>query len=143
MVEDYLGCRAYASVTIGAINPSPIVDLGPDTTACIGDQIVLDAGAGNSYLWSDNSTGQTLTVTTAGTYSVLVTNASGCQAFDAIAVDFISCNAIHSNNTNSVGAANELSIKNGAKPVSRKNDTAGHAIPKTMLTRTSKTSRRF
>ncbi|MFN8164791.1 MAG: T9SS type A sorting domain-containing protein [Bacteroidia bacterium] len=110
MVEDYLGCRAYASVTIGAINPSPIVDLGPDTTACIGDQIVLDAGAGNSYLWSDNSTGQTLTVTTAGTYSVLVTNASGCQAFDAIAVDFISCNAIHSNNTNSVGAANELSI---------------------------------
>ncbi len=99
MVEDYLGCRAYASVTIGFVNPSPSVNLGNDTTVCIGATLVLDAGAGaTSYLWSDNSTGQTLTVSTAGTYSVLVTNSFGCENFDAIAVNFIQCQTFQTNN---------------------------------------------
>ncbi len=94
MVEDYLGCRAYATVEIGAMNQGPTVDLGLDTVLCIGETLVLDAGAGNTYLWSDNSTGQTLSVTTTGTYSVLVTNVVGCESFDAIAVDFITCNPL-------------------------------------------------
>ncbi len=98
-VEDYHGCRAYASVTIGFTNASPVIDLGPDTVACIGTSLVLDAGAGfSSYLWSDNSTSQTLTVSSDGTYSVLVTNSSGCQNFDAIMVSFIQCPAIHNGN---------------------------------------------
>ncbi|HNQ61570.1 MAG TPA: T9SS type A sorting domain-containing protein [Bacteroidia bacterium] len=98
-VEDYHGCRAYASVTIGFTNPSPVIDLGPDTVMCIGSTLVLDAGAGfSSYLWSDNSTSQTLAVTTAGTYSVLVTNSMGCENFDAIMVSFIQCPAIQTNN---------------------------------------------
>lgn len=111
MVEDYLGCRAYASVTIGAINPAPEVNLGNDTTMCNGDVLTLDAGAGNTYLWSDNSTGQTLTVTAAGIYSVLVTNSFGCESFDAIQVDYISCNAIHGGTSTSTStASNDLSI---------------------------------
>ena len=65
MVEDYLGCRAYASFDIYAINQGPTVDLGLDTVLCIGETLVLDAGAGNTYLWSDNSTAQTLSVTVA------------------------------------------------------------------------------
>ena len=95
MVEDYLGCRAYATVDINSINAGPQVDLGIDSVLCIGDTYILDAGAGNTYLWSDNSTGQTLTVTTPGTYSVLVTNAAGCEAFDAVALDFITCAVSH------------------------------------------------
>jgi len=92
MVEDYAGCRAYAMVTIGSVNPSPVVDLGLDTMPCNGVPYMMDAGAGaSSYLWSDNSTGQTLTVGASGTYSVVVTNQFGCQAFDAINVTFVTC----------------------------------------------------
>lgn len=91
MVTDYVGCHAYAQVDINFMNPSPIVDLGMDTVGCVGTPISLDAGAGNTYLWSDNSTNQTLTVTAPGTYSVLVTNQAGCEAFDAVVVDFITC----------------------------------------------------
>lgn len=91
-VIDYTGCMAYATVTIGYTNAAPVVDLGLDTVACIGTTVTLDAGAGYaSYLWSDNSTGQTLDVTTDGVYSVLVTNAAGCENFDAVNVTFITC----------------------------------------------------
>lgn len=92
MVTDYTGCSAYASVTIGYTNAAPSVDLGPDTVACMGTTVTLDAGPGySSYLWSDNSTNQTLDVTADGIYSVLVSNAAGCENFDAVNVTFITC----------------------------------------------------
>ena len=92
MIEDYNGCRAYAPVTIGFNFPSPVVDLGPDTMPCIGDIFTMDAGAGfSSYLWSDNSAAQTLTVTTSGVYTVFVTNAANCGASDAVNVNFVTC----------------------------------------------------
>ncbi len=70
------------------INPTPVVDLGNDTTIYPADTLVLDAGGGllNTYLWSDGSQGQTLIVDTAGTYWVEVTNFSGCTASDTIIV---------------------------------------------------------
>src|SRR5688500_7472001 len=62
---DFLG-------TCDSVPPPPQcnVDLGPDTSFCSNQgSLVLDAGPGfDSYLWSDNSTGQTLTVTVSGTY---------------------------------------------------------------------------
>ena len=66
---------------------APVVDLGADTSICEGSTLTLDAGAGDySYLWSDNSTGQTLGVASTGTYSVTVTDVSGCQTKDTITV---------------------------------------------------------
>ncbi len=91
-VEDYNGCLAYASVTIGFTNGSPQIDLGPDTMPCIGLPYIIDAGPGfASYLWNDNSSGQTLSPTSSGIYSVIVTNASGCENSDQINVTFTSC----------------------------------------------------
>lgn len=63
------------------------VNLGSDTTFSGSISLVLDAGAGfTTYLWSDNSTGQALTVTSPGTYWVAVTNSAGCSAIDSIVV---------------------------------------------------------
>jgi len=65
----------------------PSVSLGPDTAICEGTSLILDAGTGDySYLWSDNSTGQTLGVTSAGNYSVTVTDVNGCQSQDTVTV---------------------------------------------------------
>ncbi|MEO8086413.1 MAG: T9SS type A sorting domain-containing protein, partial [Bacteroidota bacterium] len=91
-VTDYLGCSVIVNVTIGFINPAPSVDLGPDSAACIGTVVTLDAGAGmTSYLWSDNSMNQTLDVGAAGAYGVVVTDANGCQNSDLINVTFVQC----------------------------------------------------
>lgn len=71
----------------------PVVDLGPDTNDCLGP-IVLDAGAGlSSYLWQDQSSNQTLTPTTTGTYSVMVSDVNGCTASDEIL--FESCSGLN------------------------------------------------
>ncbi|MCB9235978.1 MAG: right-handed parallel beta-helix repeat-containing protein [Bacteroidia bacterium] len=73
-----------ADVTIGDF---PTVNLGADQLLCDGASATLDAGnAGNSYLWSDNSTSQTLTVTAAGTYSVVVTTPESCTGTDAVTI---------------------------------------------------------
>ncbi len=55
------------------------IELGGDTSlVCDGNTLVLDAsGLGFGFLWSDNSTGPTLGVTSAGIYSVTVENACG------------------------------------------------------------------
>lgn len=68
--------------------PTPVaVNLGPDQSLCVGQSITLDAGAGfSTYLWDDLTVNQTRTVSTAGTYHVLVTNAIGCTGADTIQV---------------------------------------------------------
>ncbi len=70
-------------------NAGYFADLGPDVQACTGETVVLDAGfPGSSYLWSTNSTQQTLTVTNAGSYHVGITTAGGCTDGDTIQVIF-------------------------------------------------------
>ncbi len=64
------------------------VELGPDTAICEGKTLLLDAGNGfQSYSWNTGDTTQTLSVYTAGTYSVLITNQVGCHAEDSIHID--------------------------------------------------------
>ena len=71
--DNFLTCSDEEPITI-TINSSSI-SLGNDTTICLGSSITLDPGSGfTSYLWSDNSTNQTLNVSSSGTYSVDVTN---------------------------------------------------------------------
>ncbi|MGY8867941.1 MAG: PKD domain-containing protein, partial [Methylophagaceae bacterium] len=66
------------------VNDSPTVDLGADLTVCQGSTQTLDAGSGYSYLWSDNSTNQTLDVSTFGIYSVTISDGNNCTADDQI-----------------------------------------------------------
>ena len=85
-VFDSNGCEA--SDTINIFNHLiPLVDIGNDPTICDGDSLVLDAGNNwDSYLWSDSSINQTLTIVTSGQYSVIVTDSNGCTGFDYINV---------------------------------------------------------
>ena len=54
---------------------------------CQGDTTMLDAGAGySSYSWTPSGNSQTINVTTAGTYSVTVTDSSGCTGSDTVIV---------------------------------------------------------
>jgi gliding motility-associated-like protein len=80
------GCSNSTSHIV-TVFPYPVINLGPDQTFCYGTRLDLNAGnQGATYLWSDNSNNQHLTVTSAGTYSVTVTNGQSCNASDDITV---------------------------------------------------------
>jgi PKD repeat protein len=80
-------CVGYDTVYV-AINPKPEVNLGPDLMVCSNEKVLLDAGnSGVDYLWSDNSTKQTLSVNQSGDYWVRVVNEFGCENTDAIHVN--------------------------------------------------------
>jgi gliding motility-associated-like protein len=77
------GCSTTDQITVTMSSAS--VDLGADTTICIGESIVFDPGPGYaSYHWQDNSTNQTFTASQTGTYWVQVSNDDGCTAVDSI-----------------------------------------------------------
>ena len=71
------------SVVVVLLEPNKI-DLGNDTSICLGDSITLDAGLNNSYKWSTNEITQTIKVDTTGEYSVTITDSNGCKSSDTI-----------------------------------------------------------
>jgi len=91
-VTDENGCTATDQVVVFVNNPSAVA-LGPDITLCEGGPVSLDAGAGIAYEWIP-STGLSdptirnpiATVSNTITYTVLVTNQSGCVGRDEITI---------------------------------------------------------
>ena len=89
----------------------PVINLGADTTICLNQQLLLDAGDGfSSYLWSNGATSSMITVDTSmfsqmiNEISVTVVNQDGYQASDAIVVNFSDCTGLEAI------ALNELSV---------------------------------
>jgi hypothetical protein len=69
---------------------APILDLGEDVVAIIGEPVTLDAGAGWSNItWSTGETSQTIIVVTDGVYSAEVTDDNGCTGSDEVNVQFV------------------------------------------------------
>ncbi len=82
------GCTFSDAVVVTSVTDLS-TSLGPDTTLCQGESLVLDATTPNAtYLWQDMSTGSTLNVDQPGTYWVLVT-VDHCTTLDTIEVQFI------------------------------------------------------
>lgn len=77
------GCSAVSSPVTVTVNPGPgtpnITPSGP-TTFCTGGSVTLSASPANSYQWSNGATSSSIQVTTSGSYSVTVTDGSGCSA---------------------------------------------------------------
>jgi gliding motility-associated-like protein len=68
------------TITVAYLDSLNVPDLGPDVSLCPGEQLVLSPNiSGVTYLWSDNSTADSLLVTSAGTYFVQVAD----QCFSA------------------------------------------------------------
>ncbi|MFA6057633.1 MAG: T9SS type A sorting domain-containing protein [Taibaiella sp.] len=83
-VNNIANCRGSDTVQV-TFHPLPIVDLGNDTAFCYGNTLTLNAGnPGASYLWSTNSTSQTINVNTTGNYNVVVTDIYSCVGSDNI-----------------------------------------------------------
>ena len=103
-VSTITGCDSILQLVLN-VNPLPVVDLGADTNMCNISSIILDAqNSGSTFIWSNDLTTPTISVSTEGSYSVTVTNAFACENSDTIEVslssteitsvfvDSISCN---------------------------------------------------
>jgi hypothetical protein len=69
--------RTAVTLTITAAAASSIT-AASSTTFCTGGSVVLTATPGLSYAWSNGATTQAITVSTAGNYNAIVTQAGGC-----------------------------------------------------------------
>jgi len=88
-VTDGNGC-VNSDIIVLSYNSPSIVALGNDTAYCAGTAFTLTLDAQNpgaTYDWNNGATNtQTLTVDTAGTYTVTITDVHGCQDTDEITV---------------------------------------------------------
>jgi hypothetical protein len=81
-VNNYYSFKKYI-----ALNQK--VELGKDTSLCIGDSIVLTINNnGVNYLWSTGDTTNSCIIKNSGEISVLVTNEFGCTSSDTISINF-------------------------------------------------------
>ena len=89
VVTDQNGCTGTEQVDVQeSTSLNPVISGA--LAFCENDFTILDAGAGfDTYLWSDNSTGQTLQVDLAGNYGITVTDGQGCTGETTVQVDEI------------------------------------------------------
>lgn len=81
------GCQASSSSTI-QVNNLPPVSVSPagPLLVCQGSSVTLSATAGYNYLWSTNATTSSVSVSSAGNYTVRLTDANGCSATSSAVV---------------------------------------------------------
>ena len=77
------GCSGVTTQTV-VVNDVPTATISGTASFCIGGSTTLSSSSATGNVWSPGgATTQTLTVTSAGGYSVTVTNGSGCSATSA------------------------------------------------------------
>ncbi len=85
-VENANGCVKTDTVVVTVLE-KPSINLGADLEICQGESAVITAPSGfSSYKWNGTTGSNELTVSTAGTYILEVTNANNCSAKDTVKV---------------------------------------------------------
>ncbi len=80
------GCGSSTSSVSVNVTPLPAVNITSSggTNLCPGDQVTLTANGAGSMQWNTGATTNSITVNTAGTYTVTVTNACGSSSSNII-----------------------------------------------------------
>ena len=81
---DVNGCTDSDSITVAA--SSITVNISGDNVLCTGEVTTLTATGGSSYLWNTTETGNTIDVSSPGTYIASSSNADGCTDADTAIV---------------------------------------------------------
>jgi uncharacterized delta-60 repeat protein len=91
-LRNQYGCIDLDTVTITVVPlPGPVITTNGPSSFCIGDSVTLTANdtssAGSIYFWNTGDTTQSITVNTAGLYSVTITNTATCSSLSSINVN--------------------------------------------------------
>ncbi len=113
-VTDLAGQKASDSVTVTTA-PAFVYNNFADTVqVCIGGTRILDAGANyGSYLWSNGATTRTIPVSTAGVYTVTVTNAGGCASTDTFETVLVNPTALNIGANQAICESSPLTLDAG------------------------------
>lgn len=78
---DENGCHTTSNtISVNVSNaPVPTIQSQGSLDICEGSSIVLTASPSDTYLWSNNDTTQSITVSEAGSYTVMTTNTDACN----------------------------------------------------------------
>lgn len=94
-ITDANACTTQNNIIVKDSMNNLILNLGNDTSFCPGNQLVLNAGSGfANYLWQNNSTSATYTVSQTGKYFVKITDKDGCTKSDSIKIN-VDCSDIY------------------------------------------------
>jgi hypothetical protein len=86
IVTEINGCNSTCSATV-VVSPLPICSITGNLSICPGASTMLCAPAGFAgYLWSTGATTNCITASTAGIYSVIVTDINGCSSTCSVTV---------------------------------------------------------
>ena len=81
--NNFLAASEVSNVLAVNPMPSPVITASGPTSFCQGSSVTLTASSGNSYLWSNGATSQSISVNSSGNYSVTVTTSAGCSSTSA------------------------------------------------------------
>ncbi|MBT3301148.1 MAG: gliding motility-associated C-terminal domain-containing protein [Bacteroidetes bacterium] len=88
-------CGVYTDSIYVKVFPLSKVNLGNDTILCFDDTLLLNVyNANSTYLWQDNSTESSFSISEKGLYWVKLTNSCG-QAGDTLRVEMNYCDCIY------------------------------------------------
>ncbi len=72
--------RTAVTATVNSFPATPIISAGGPTTFCNGGSVTLTSSSAINNVWSTGATTQSIVITTSGSYTLTVNNASGCTA---------------------------------------------------------------
>ncbi len=79
------GCDSLVTVEL-TFSPLATFSIGADISICENQDTTLDAGAGNTFLWSTGETTQSITVSQSSIYTVTIADGTGCPEVGNIQV---------------------------------------------------------
>ncbi len=98
-----------------------IVPDGGVTAICAGDNLGLTGPAGYSYSWSTGDTGQSITVNNTGSYTLTITDGTGCIGVSSISI------TANPDETPSLSVQGDLSFCEGGSVMLTSSDANGYA----------------
>lgn len=81
--DGYEGPRTMITVTVNALPATPVISANGATSFCTGGSVELTSSSADVYAWSNGHQTQSITVSTSGSYSVVITDENGCSAESA------------------------------------------------------------
>jgi len=125
---DTAACARHVAEFAVNYRAIPQVQLGNDTTLCQGSTLLLSpqTNVTGSYLWNTGSTNSSITITTAGTYIVTITDS--CSASDTIQIAELPLPVINLGPDTAICDGNELLLSTGNTATSWNTGAWGSSI---------------
>jgi hypothetical protein len=125
------GCSTTSNSINVVVNPLPSSTISSTSPLqyCTGDIILNDLAVSQNqnYLWNTGEITQLITVNQAGTYSVLVTDANGCQNSDSIQITVNPLPVVNAGNDQTICQGNVVTLTaNGANTYSWNNSVTNN-----------------